>query len=109
MPLRPPPHAALLLVVAMAPMALSPEAVAGPQMRATVLSIGNGDTIRLLQDQQQLTIRLACFYGPEMAQVRDSNIAQAFPEVLAAVLRFDHQAPRLRSGFPPQSRKWSVT
>ena len=62
------PLAALLLAVAMAPMAVSPEAVAGPEVRATVLSIGDGDTIRVLQGQRQITIRLACIDAPEMAQ-----------------------------------------
>jgi len=62
------PLAALLLAVAMAPMAVSPEAVAGPEIRATVLSIGDGDTIRVLQGQRRITIRLACIDAPEMAQ-----------------------------------------
>lgn len=35
-------------------------AKAEQQARATVLSIGDGDTIRVLQGQQRLTIRLAC-------------------------------------------------
>jgi endonuclease YncB( thermonuclease family) len=61
------PFAALLLAVAMAPMALSP-AVAGPEVRATVLSIGDGDTIRVQQGQQRITVRLACIDAPEMAQ-----------------------------------------
>jgi endonuclease YncB( thermonuclease family) len=61
------PLAALLLAVAMAPMALSP-AVAGPEVRATVLSIGDGDTIRVQQGQQRITVRLACIDAPEMAQ-----------------------------------------
>ncbi len=36
--------------------------------RATVLSIGDGDTIRVLQGQQRITVRLACIDAPEMAQ-----------------------------------------
>ena len=35
---------------------------------ATVLSIGDGDTIRVLQGQQRITVRLACIDAPEMAQ-----------------------------------------
>jgi endonuclease YncB( thermonuclease family) len=62
------PLAALLMAVAMAPIAGSPAAVAGPKVRATVLSIGDGDTIRVLQGQQRLTVRLACIDAPEMAQ-----------------------------------------
>jgi hypothetical protein len=36
---------------------------------ATMLSIGDGDTIRELQGQQRITVRLACIDAPEMAQV----------------------------------------
>ena len=61
------PLAALLLAVAMAPMALSP-ASAGPEVRATVLSIGDGDTIRVLEQGRKVTVRLACIDAPEMAQ-----------------------------------------
>jgi endonuclease YncB( thermonuclease family) len=38
----------------------APSALAGPDSRATVLSIGDGDTIRVLQGQQRITVRLAC-------------------------------------------------
>jgi len=63
------PLATLLLAVAMAPMALSPATAAGTEVRATVLSIGDGDTIRVLsQGQQRITVRLACIDAPEMAQ-----------------------------------------
>jgi hypothetical protein len=41
-------------------MATAPVAVAAPEERATVLSIGNGDTIRVLQGWQRITVRLAC-------------------------------------------------
>jgi endonuclease YncB( thermonuclease family) len=33
-----------------------------------VLSIGDGDTIRVQQGQQRITVRLACIDAPEMAQ-----------------------------------------
>lgn len=68
MPLNRPPLAPLLLAVAMAPMAATSPAAAGPEVRATVLSIGDGDTIRVQQGQQRLMIRLACIDAPEMAQ-----------------------------------------
>jgi endonuclease YncB( thermonuclease family) len=68
MPLNPPPLAALFLAAAMAMAATSPTAVAGPEVRATVLSIGDGDTIRVQQGQQRITVRLACIDAPEMAQ-----------------------------------------
>jgi endonuclease YncB( thermonuclease family) len=68
MALNPPPLAALLLAAAMAMAATSPTAVAGPEVRATALSIGDGDTIRVQQGQQRITVRLACIDAPEMAQ-----------------------------------------
>ena len=78
MPLNPPPLAALLLAVVMTMAATSPVAVAGPEVRATVYSIGDGDTIRVLQGQQRLTIRLACIDAPEMAQAPDGANAQRY-------------------------------
>jgi len=48
------------MAVAMAPMAVFPAAVAGPETRATVLSIGDGDTIRVLEQGRKITVRLAC-------------------------------------------------
>jgi endonuclease YncB( thermonuclease family) len=72
------PLAALLLAVGMAPMAVSPAAAAGPEVRATVLSIGDGDTIRVQQGQQRLTIRLACIDAPEMSQAPDGANARSY-------------------------------
>ncbi|MFS6826150.1 thermonuclease family protein [Cyanobium sp. ATX-6F1] len=43
-------------------------AQANQQASATVLSIGDGDTIRLQHGQQRITVRLACIDAPEMAQ-----------------------------------------
>jgi endonuclease YncB( thermonuclease family) len=54
-----PALAALLLAMAMTMAATSSGALAGTEVRATVLSIGDGDTIRVQQGQQRLTIRLA--------------------------------------------------
>jgi endonuclease YncB( thermonuclease family) len=68
MPLNPHPLAALLLAVVMAMAATSPAALAGSEVRATVLSIGDGDTIRVQQGKQRITVRLACIDAPEMAQ-----------------------------------------
>lgn len=45
---------------------------------ATVLSIGDGDTIRVLQGQQRITIRLACIDAPEMAQTPDGSKASSY-------------------------------
>jgi endonuclease YncB( thermonuclease family) len=53
--LRPVPLALLLLL-------------AGPVGAATVLSVGDGDTLRVVEGSKRLTIRLACIDAPEMAQ-----------------------------------------
>ncbi len=37
-------------------------------LRAVVLSIGDGDTIRVRQDKRTVTVRLACIDAPELAQ-----------------------------------------
>jgi endonuclease YncB( thermonuclease family) len=57
----------LLGVVALAPLAWPSEVVA-QGVNATVLSIGDGDTIRVLQAGKALTVRLACIDAPENAQ-----------------------------------------
>ncbi|WP_254935748.1 thermonuclease family protein [Cyanobium sp. Tous-M-B4] len=45
-----------------------PAEVQGQSVRATVLSIGDGDTIRVRQAGRALTVRLACIDAPETAQ-----------------------------------------
>jgi endonuclease YncB( thermonuclease family) len=42
--------------------------LAAPASAATVLSVGDGDTIRVMEGSQRLTIRLACIDAPETAQ-----------------------------------------
>ena len=42
-----------------------------PWRSASVLSIGDGDTIKVVHDGQRLTVRLACIDAPEMAQSPD--------------------------------------
>ena len=72
MHLNPPQVAALLLVVAM-----TIAAVAGREVSATVLSIGDGDTIRVLDQGRRITVRLACIDAPEMAQAPDGAQSRA--------------------------------
>ncbi|MCP9778378.1 thermonuclease family protein [Cyanobium sp. Tous-M-B4] len=57
----------LLVVVALAALAWPSEVVA-QGVKATVLSIGDGDTIRVRQAGKALTVRLACIDAPETAQ-----------------------------------------
>lgn len=44
------------------------QALQPPANRATVLSTGDGDTIRVKQAGQVITVRLACIDAPEMDQ-----------------------------------------
>ena len=57
----------LLGVVALTALAWPTEVVA-QGVKATVLSIGDGDTIRVRQAAKALTVRLACIDAPETAQ-----------------------------------------
>ena len=57
----------LLVVVALAALAW-PGCVIAQGVKATVLSIGDGDTIRVRQAGKALTVRLACIDAPETAQ-----------------------------------------
>ena len=57
----------LLRVVALAALAWPSEVVA-QGVKAAVLSIGDGDTIRVRQAGKALTVRLACIDAPETAQ-----------------------------------------
>ena len=54
----------LLLVLA----ALLPGAGSAPAIKGEVVSIGDGDTIRVRQGGRAITVRLACIDAPEMAQ-----------------------------------------
>jgi endonuclease YncB( thermonuclease family) len=42
--------------------------LAGPAEAATVLSVGDGDTVRVSEGAKRITIRLACIDAPETAQ-----------------------------------------
>lgn len=56
-----------------------PAEVHGQSVRARVLSIGDGDTLRVLQsDGQPLTVRLACIDAPETAQSPWGQQARAY-------------------------------
>ena len=57
----------LLVVTALTALAW-PAGVVGQGITATVLSVGDGDTIRVRQTGQVLTVRLACIDAPENDQ-----------------------------------------
>ncbi|MEX1323991.1 MAG: thermonuclease family protein [Synechococcaceae cyanobacterium] len=56
------PHLIVLLGLS------APLVVAAQPPEATVLSIGDGDTLRVRRDGHAITVRLACIDAPEMAQ-----------------------------------------
>jgi endonuclease YncB( thermonuclease family) len=58
---------ALVVIAALTALAW-PVGVAAQGITATVLSIGDGDTIRVRQAGKALTVRLACIDAPETAQ-----------------------------------------
>jgi endonuclease YncB( thermonuclease family) len=67
----------LLGVVALAVFAWPSEVVA-QGVKATVLSIGDGDTIRVRQAGKALTVRLACIDAPESAQPPHGQQARTY-------------------------------
>ena len=62
----------LLGVLALAALAWPSEVVA-QGVKATVLSIGDGDTIRVRQAGKALTVRLACIDAPETAKAHTAS------------------------------------
>ena len=68
----------LLGVVALAALAW-PGCVVAQGVKATVLSIGDGDTIRVRQAGKALTVRLTCIDAPESAQTPYSQRAREYP------------------------------
>ena len=58
----------LLPLVGLACLLLLPTVVVGQGSASTVVSIGDGDTIRVRQGGRAITVRLACIDAPEMAQ-----------------------------------------
>jgi micrococcal nuclease len=56
-----------------------------PAQAATVLSVGDGDTLRVDDRGKRLTIRLACIDAPEMAQSPYGEQSRALLTSLAPV------------------------
>jgi len=59
--------------------------LAGPATAATVLSVGDGDTLRVADGPQRLTIRLACIDAPETAQAPYGAASREYLQGLAPV------------------------
>jgi endonuclease YncB( thermonuclease family) len=64
----PSPSLPLLLFALLLVSGLLPSAVQAQTLQATVVSIGDGDTIRVRQSGRLVTVRLACIDAPEIAQ-----------------------------------------
>ena len=64
-------------MVALAALAW-PERAVAQGVKATILSIGDGDTIRVRQAGKALTVRLACIDAPETAQSPYGQQARAY-------------------------------
>jgi endonuclease YncB( thermonuclease family) len=58
----------LLLGFLLSALAAWPQIAGSQGMPATVLSIGDGDTIRVRMNGKPITVRLACIDAPETAQ-----------------------------------------
>ena len=56
-----------------------------PAQAATIVSIGDGDTLRMVDSGRQVTIRLACIDAPEMAQGVHGQQSRALLASLAPV------------------------
>ena len=79
LPVQTPAMAKRFLLGAVALTALAwPAGVAAQGVKTTVLSIGDGDTIRVRQAGKALTVRLACIDAPETAQAPYGQQARTY-------------------------------
>jgi micrococcal nuclease len=57
-------------------------AIAQTMKPATVVSVGDGDTIRVIQQDRPITIRLACIDAPEISQVWGQAATERLQQLL---------------------------
>jgi endonuclease YncB( thermonuclease family) len=56
----------------------APDPPPADQIRATVLAIGDGDTLRVSQGENTITVRLACIDAPELDQPSDGTASRTY-------------------------------
>ena len=61
-------------LVAMAAVALGGLPAEAQTIRANVISIGDGDTLRVREGSRTLNVRLACIDAPETSQIGRAHV-----------------------------------
>ena len=82
--------------------------LAGPATAATVLSVGDGDTIRVSDGGKRLTIRMACIDAPETAQRPYGAASRQRLQALAPVGSVVTLRPRRPTSTAARSRRCSA-
>jgi len=72
-------------LIALAAAALCGVPAAAQTIRATVISIGDGDSLRVRDGSRTLNVRLACINAPETSQAPHGSSARAQLQALAPV------------------------
>lgn len=90
--------ASLLSVLGLG-LGLAGPSSAAPAFRATVLSVGDGDTLRVHSGDQRITVRLACIDAPEMAQIPHGQQARQVLQLRLPVGRSVTIQPQGRDRF----------
>ena len=104
----------LPLAIALLPGLAAPPAWAEPeQTTATVVSIGDGDTLRLRQAGRLITVRLACIDAPELTQRPWGPLARQYLQdrlPLGSVVTLQRKANiKLDFNAPEQVGKHNLT